>query len=87
MASGLVIHAELPKIQVGALRAYTANEVISRVNAQKSVVMELMDSSASTMQSDDEHWPERFCECEQCREWYLEQALEWAEYDERESAP
>jgi hypothetical protein len=34
-----------------------------------------------------EHWPERFCECEQCREWYFEQALEWAEYDERESSP
>jgi hypothetical protein len=36
---------------------------------------------------EEEHWPERFCECEQCREWYREQALEWAEYDERETSP
>jgi hypothetical protein len=30
----------------------------------------------------EEHWPERFCECEQCREWYREREDEWSEYDE-----
>jgi hypothetical protein len=39
---------------------------------------------ACARQAREEHWPERFCECEQCREWYLEQALEWAEHDEQE---